>query len=686
MKINSKKHSDYVNREVSWLSFNERVLQEAADTANPLITRMRFLGIFANNLDEFFKVRVATLRRAKGISKKPIDPMDFNPSDTLDEIGKIVMKQQVKFEAIFETITTEMKRRGIHWLDDESVDAPQKRFLRGYFEEHLKPRLIPLRITARSPFPDLDDTSLYLAVQFVTTKDKKEEYGLIEIPASMDRFVILPKTGRKQSIILVDDVIRIFIHELFPAMPMHDIKAFEISTTRDAELDIDDDVSHSFIEKMEKSLDQRRKGNYVRLNYDSKIPITLLQLILAKMRIKDEANITAGGRYHRRRDFSKFPTLHREDLVYPKKQPISAALKPNESWFSIIQQKDQLLHFPYHDFSEILNLLREASIDRDVRTIRITLYRVAQQSQIVNALLQATRNGKRVLAYIELQARFDEEHNIAVINQLSEAGVRIIPSLPGLKVHCKLIQISRKEQNRTRRYSYIGTGNFHEETAKIYTDLGLLTASTEIGSEVRKVFDLLVNNFNRKTYRQLIISPFATRRRFYELIQHEIQLAQTGKPASITLKMNNLVDTGMIRKLYEASQSGVKIQLIIRGICSLKPGIKGLSENIKAISIVGRYLEHSRIFVFGNNGNPKYYISSADWMTRNIEHRIEVSAPILDKDLQQRIQDMLDIELRSDVKARLIDDKQVNEYRKSKGKIAKLSSQSLIRSLIERST
>ena len=681
-----KKHSDFVNREISWLSFNERVLQEAADTTNPLITRMRFLGIFANNLDEFFKVRVATLRRAKGFSKKPIDPMDFDPAETLQEIEKIVLKQQTKFDTIFSTILAEMKRRGIHWLNDENVNGPQKRFLRGYFEEHLKPRLIPLRITSRSPFPELDDTSLYLAVQFSVDQEQKEEFALIEIPASMARFVVLPKTGRIQSIILVDDVIRIFIQELFPAIQMHHIRAFEISTTRDAELDIDDDVSHSFVEKMEKSLDQRRKGNYVRLNYDLHIPSQLLQLILSKMRIKNEANITAGGRYHRRRDFIHFPTLHRDDLVYPKKQPISVAMKGHDSWFSIIQKKDQLLHFPYHDFTEILNLLREASIDRDVRTIRITLYRVAQQSQIVNALIQATRNGKRVLVYVELQARFDEEHNIEVINQLSEAGVRIIPSLPGLKVHCKLIQISRKEGAKTRRYSYIGTGNFHEDTAKVYTDLGLITASDEIGAEVRKVFDLLVNNFNRKTYRQLIISPFATRRRFYELIQHEIQLASQGKPANILLKMNNLVDTGMIRKLYEASQAGVKIQLIIRGICSLKPGVKGLSENIKAISIVGRYLEHSRIFVFGNNGQPKYYISSADWMTRNIEHRIEVSAPVLDKDLQQRIQALLDIECRLDVKARIIDDQQTNEYRKTKGKIARQSSQSLIRDFIERST
>ena len=661
-----KKKSEFINREISWLSFNERVLQEAEDKSVPLLERMRFLGIFSNNLDEFYKVRVATLRRATGFSKKPIDPMDFDPVMTLVEINNVVNKQQTKFTSIFNNLLTELSKTGIQFITEKQIRLEHINFIQSYFTEKVKPFLVPVILNLKNPFPPLNYQSVYFAIELPRKiKANEPTYALLEIPSHLPRFITLPGKAGKVNVIFIDDLIRYYLPELFGVFSFDQYNAFAVKTTRDAELDLDDDVSKSFLEKMARSITQRKKGQYVRMNYDQAMPAALLDYLLKRMKIRNMENISAGGRYHNKKDLLSIPNFGRPDLCFPSIKPLQhPRLNVTRSFFTEIKKKDILLHFPYHSFSLIIDMLREASIDPEVRTIRISLYRVAKNSQIINALISAARNGKRVLAVIELQARFDEENNIAITRALTEAGVRVIPGVHGLKVHCKLIQISRKEAGKTVRYVHIGTGNFHEKTANIYSDTTLLTANQEIGAEVRRIFEFFESNFVRSVHRHLVVSPFNTRRKFIDLINAEIELAEKKKPASITIKMNNLVDPGMIRKLYEASNTGVKIQLIIRGICSLIPGIPGKSQNIEVISVVGRYLEHSRIIVFGNGGKPLFFISSADWMGRNIDHRIEVSTPIFDEDLKKELQDYLNLQLDANAKVRIIDKSLRNDYRK----------------------
>ena len=641
-----KKKSEFINREVSWLSFNDRVLNEASNSQVPLVERMRFLGIFSNNLDEFYRVRVATLRRAMGISKKPIDPMDFDPEETLMEIQEIVNTQQEKFDQTFHQLVHLLSKAGVHFITEKQINKEHLAFLSSYYSEKVKPYLVPIILSNRIPFPQLTDGNIYLIIE-LSRKNKMQGsvHALLEISDKLPRFVELPATASKQTVIFIDDLIRYFLNDLFVSFDFDKIEAWAIKTTRDAELDIDDDLSKGLIEKMSRSVTQRKKGEYVRMNYDNAIPHHLLDLVLKRARIKTIENITPGGRYHNKRDLMQFPSFSRPDLIYPKMPTIQhAAFRKGASVFDEIKEKDALLHFPYHDFTHTVDLLREAATDPNVRTIRITLYRVAKNSQIVHALINAARNGKRVTALVELQARFDEENNIKITSQLTEAGVRVIPGVQGLKVHCKLILISRRESGKTARYVFAGTGNFNERTARIYTDHALVTCNKELGEEVRKLFEFFESNFVRTVHRHLLVSPFNTRRKLTDLINNEIELAEKGQPAWITLKLNNLVDAGLIRKLYDASQAGVKVKLIVRGICSLIPGITDMSDNIEVVHIIGRYLEHSRILAFGNAGKPLYYLTSADWMVRNIEHRIEVSIPILDEHIQRELQAYLDLQ------------------------------------------
>jgi polyphosphate kinase len=650
MNIGSmKKKNEFINREVSWLAFNDRVLNEAGNPRVPLIERMRFLGIFSNNLDEFFRVRVATLRRAMGISKKPIDPMDFDPEETLQEIQEIINTQQEKFDHYFHQVQELMVKANVFLTNEKHILKEHQPFLNEYYTEKIKPYLIPVILNHRIPFPQLNDASIYLICELNRKgHGQASTHALIEISPQLTRFVELPAIDGKKYVIFIDDLIRYFLKDLFSSMQFSKAEAWAIKTTRDAELDIDDDLSKGLIEKMSRSVTQRKKGEYVRLNYDNSIPHHVLDLVLKRAKIKNIENITPGGRYHNKRDLMQFPDLGRKDLCWPSQEAIRhEAFHHEKGLFHAIREKDILLHFPYHSFNYTVDLLRQAAIDPEVRTIRITLYRVSKNSQIVNALINAAKNGKRVTVLVELQARFDEEHNIKITRQLTEAGIRVIPGVQGLKVHCKLILISRRESNKTIRYVYAGTGNFSERTAKVYTDHALLTAHKEIGDEVRKLFEFFESNYIRSVNRHLIVSPFNTRRRLIDLINSEIEFAEKGQSAHITLKLNNLVDASLIRKLYEASQAGVKIHLIIRGICSLIPGLEGKSENIRVINIIGRYLEHSRVLVFGNGGSPLYFISSADWMVRNIDHRIETTIPIYDHDIQQQIQKTLDIQTNS---------------------------------------
>lgn len=661
-----EKKKEFVNRELSWLSFNDRVLQEAMDKNVPLIERMRFLGIFSNNLDEFFKVRVATLRRAGTFNQRMADPMDFDPKQTLVEIRENVVRLQEKFDKSFKQITAELGKEKIHFIDESKLQPSQKEYVEQYFENQVRPYLVPIMLNAKSVFPPLDDNSFYLAIELGYKTDKSHgAYAIMEVPTSLSRFVEIPSKDDRRYVMFVEDVIRYRLRKIFSIFDFDSAKAYTIKITRDAELDIDDDLSKGVVEKMSRSLSQRKKGQYVRLNYDKEIPAHFLDFILKKIALKNKENAIPGGRYHNKRDLMGFPSFGRTDLCY---KPLPALKHPltqaEPSLIKTLSKRDVLLHYPYQSFTHLLDLLREAAIDPQVRTIRVSLYRVAKQSQVINALINAARNGKRVIAVVELQARFDEENNINVTRKLQEAGARVIPGVTGLKVHSKLIQISRKEGPKTVRYSHIGTGNFHEKTAHIYSDISLLTSNREIGREVRKIFEFFESNYTRHVFRHLIVSPFNTRRKFIDLINQEIENAERKKPAWIILKMNNLVDAGMIRKLYEASQAGVKIKVIIRGICSLIPGQAGLSENIECISVIGRYLEHTRISVFCNNKKPLYYISSADWMTRNIDHRIEVTTPVFDAHLKDEIQEFLDLQLDPNAKVRIVDKLQKNEYRK----------------------
>jgi polyphosphate kinase len=642
-----KKKSEFINREISWLAFNERVLNEAGNPNIPVIERMRFLGIFSNNLDEFFRVRVATLRRAMGISKKPIDPMDFDPEETLQEIQEIINAQQEKFDYLFHLVTEQLTKSGVSLLNEKQILKEHIPFLRDYYEEQIKPYLIPVILNHRIPFPQLNDSSIYLICELNRKGvSHGSTHALIEISPKLPRFIELPEFGNKRFVIFVDDLIRHFLKDLFSSLEFSKAEAWAIKTTRDAELDIDDDLSKGLVEKMTRSVTQRKKGEYIRLNYDNSIPHHVLDLVLKRAKIKTIENISPGGRYHNKKDLMAFPSVGRKDLCWPNRHAIMHdAFGSAIDLFKAIRSRDILLHFPYHSFQHTIDFLRQAAIDPEVKTIRITLYRVSKNSQVVNALINAAKNGKRVTALVELQARFDEEHNIKITRQLTEAGVRVIPGVQGLKVHCKLILVSRRESGKTVRYVYAGTGNFSERTAKVYTDHALLTAHKEVGDEVRKLFEFFESNYIRSLHRHLIVSPFNTRRRLLDLINAEIELAEKGHDAFITLKLNNLVDTSMIRKLYEASQAGVKVNLIIRGICSLIPNLEGKSENIRVVNIIGRYLEHSRILVFGNGGNPLYFISSADWMVRNIEHRIETTIPIYDTTIQQELQKTLDIQM-----------------------------------------
>ncbi len=641
------KKSEFINREISWLAFNERVLNEAGNPTVPLIERMRFLGIFSNNLDEFFRVRVATLRRAMGVSKKPIDPMDFDPEETLQEIQEIINAQQEKFDHYFHLVTEQLTKSGVSLINEKQILKEHIPFLKEYYESEIKPYLIPVILNHRIPFPQLNDTSIYLICEL----NKKgashgSTHALIEISPKLPRFIELPDFGNKRYVIFVDDLIRYFLRDLFNSLHFSKADAWAIKTTRDAELDIDDDLSKGLVEKMSRSVTQRKKGEYIRLNYDNSIPHHVLDLVLKRAKIKTIENISPGGRYHNKKDLMSFPSLGRPDLCWPQRKAIThPAFQSETDFFTAIRNNDILLHFPYHSFQYTVDFLRQAAIDPDVRTIRITLYRVSKNSQIINALINAARNGKRVTALVELQARFDEEHNIKMTRQLTEAGIRVIPGVQGLKVHCKLILISRRESSKTVRYVYAGTGNFSERTAKVYTDHALLTAHKEIGEEVRKLFEFFESNYIRSVNRHLIVSPFNTRRRLLDLINAEIEIAEKGHDAFITLKLNNLVDASLIRKLYEASQAGVKVNLIIRGICSLISKLEGKSENIRVYNLIGRYLEHSRILVFGNGGNPLYFLSSADWMVRNIDHRIETTIPIYNPAIQEELQKMLDIQM-----------------------------------------
>ncbi|RIH66021.1 polyphosphate kinase 1 [Mariniphaga sediminis] len=661
-------NENFINREISWLSFNERVLQEAEDPNTPLFERIRFIGIFSNNLDEFFRVRVATVRRMVDLGKDEENLLgNFTPRELHDRIQEIVYEQQGKVQQIFKDLLLELNQNNIFIITEKDLKHSQGIFVKKYFYEKVLPNLVPIMLSKKNKFPYLRDRSVYLAVKLSKKSDPEDfAYSLIRIPGiSVPRFLVLPKEKKKTYVMMLDDVIRYCFDDLFFYFDYDVYEAYTIKMTRDAELDIDDDISKSFIEKMSSSLKKRKKGKPVRLIYDRDIPEDLLDFILKKMRLDNEENTIPGGRYHNHKDFMNFPEIGKKRHYYTKLPPFRHKdLPPHTSILRILRQKDVMLHYPYQTFNHFIDFLREAAIDPQVKEIGITIYRVADDSKVVNALLNAVRNGKNVTVVIELQARFDEEANIYWSNKLQEEGANVINGIPGMKVHSKLAWVQRLEDEKNKNYAYIGTGNFHEGTAKVYADDGLLTADPRLADEVEKIFSFFKQNYRHYNYEHLIVSPFFMRDFFSQHIDREIELAKQGKNARMILKMNSLIDPGMMKKIYKAAEAGVKTELIVRGIFGLQLDHKKARGNISAISIVDKYLEHSRIFLFGNNGDEKIYISSADWMPRNLNRRIEVACPVYDEEIREELKEMLNIQLWDNTKARILDPLLQNQYNK----------------------
>ena len=667
----SKKKIPLVNREVSWLSFNDRVLQEAEDSSNPLLERLRFLGIYSNNRDEFFRVRIATLKRMTKLGKKAEEVLGGNPRQLIDQIQKRVITSSLRFDNVYTELLHELEKKRIHIIDQSQLTADQGEWVTAFFRDKVMPSLFPIMLDSAPSFPYLKDKSIYFAIKMERReRDKKARYGLMEVPTdNLSRFVVLPAKGAHQYVMLLDDVIRYCLHEIFPIYEYARISAFTIKLTRDAELDIDNDISKSFVEKIAGSLKKRKKGAPVRFLYDKAMPLDMLRFLRIKLKVIKQDNIIPGSRYHNFKDFINFPNLGHGELAWPDTNPLShPSFKAGESMFNVIRAKDVLLHYPYQSFHHIIDLLREASIDPRVKRIQITIYRIAKNSNVANALINALKNGKEVVVVMELQARFDEENNITWANRLQEEGARVIFGVPGIKVHSKLFIISRREDGAMIDYAHIGTGNLNENTARIYTDKTLLTTDRRITDEVQQVFDFYNDNLKPGNYKNIAVSPFNMRKKFTNLIEKEIHNALEGKMAWIIIKLNNLVDRDMILKLYEASRAGVKIKLLVRGTCSLVPRVKGFSENIEAISLVGRFLEHTRVFIFCNGGDEKYFISSADWMSRNLDHRSEVAVPIYDIESQQEMKHIINLQLRDNRKARILGGKEENSYRKSTAK------------------
>ena len=654
-----------VNRELSWLSFNERVLQEALDEKVPLIERMRFLGIYSNNMDEFYRVRVANIRRMLSFRKQKIAGFNGNAEQLYKEIRRVVLKQQEKFEFAYQEILAGLKLFGIVQLNEKTVTDIQKKELASYFHKELKHAIFPIMLNKKDAFPRLRDYAIYLAVK-INLKGSASRYSLIQVPSALSRFYTM-KEGDCQYVLIQDDIIRLHLNEIFSIYNFTSIEAYTFKFTRDAELDLDDDLSLSFFEKVEKGIKQRKKGAPVRFVYDETMPKDLLEYLLKALGLSRGINTIPGGRYHNFKDFINYPVFDLPALQYPKQAPCEHPLLENaNSLLDLIAKQDLFLYFPYQKFDYIVDLLREAAIDPNVKYIKINIYRVAKNSQIMNALLAAIFNGKDVTVVMELQARFDEENNLYWSNRLRENGAKVIHGAANLKVHSKMIQISRYKGKKEHLFSYVGTGNFNEKSAKIYTDFALLTSDKAISNEIKKVFGLLENNLDRMVFRHLIVSPINTRRKIYKLIDTEIGNAKMGKASGIKIKLNNLTDLSLIEKLYEASAAGVKIEIIIRGICCLKTNSKGLSENITVISIVDRYLEHARMLIFENAGDPLFYILSADFMERNIDYRIEVGVPIYCKTIQEDLSRAFNFQWKGSVKSRLITGDLKNVYRKTK--------------------
>jgi polyphosphate kinase len=691
MKIRSSTTADadtglpFRAKEVSWLAFNSRVLQEAGDSSVPLLERLKFLGIYSSNLDEFFRVRVATLKRLAKLGKRYRQVGIPDPVGTLETINDIVLQESRLFNETYARIIAGLRKAGIRLIDETKIPRDLRPWVTDYFERRVKPRLMPVMVKASFRLSGLRDQPMYLAVQLRKKHGKgRPTYALIEIPGrELGRFVVLPDHGGDTLVMYLDDIIRFGLPSLFASLPYDDFESYAIKFTRDAELAFDDDITESFLAKVTDGLRAREQGNPVRLNYDSRIPPHFLRLFVKKLGITGDDTLFPGARYHNRKDLMSFPMLGGEELRLADSSPVRHAGLQGKgrerSLFKAIRKKDHLLHFPYHSFGVFLDLLREACMDPRVKTIQMTQYRLANRSAVANALVNAVRAGKQVGVLVEPTARFDEEANIHWANLYQAAGIHVVLGVPGLKVHSKLCLISRNEGSGQRYYTVVGTGNFNEDTARLYTDHMLFTADPDIGMDAARIFQYFNHSYRPPKLKKLIVAPFQLRQKIASLIEREIDYAKAGRKASISIKINNFSDPDTVLLLYRASQAGVKVRIICRSMFSLVTGDPDLSANIEAIGIVDSLLEHSRVLRFSNGGQPEYFLCSADFLPRNFDSRVETLCPVEAKDLQAELDTYLRLQWRDSKKARLLDAELSNQrYVPHKGK-AQGASQAAIR-------
>jgi len=660
--IKKAKKNYTVNRDVSWMYFNRRILDEAANQTNPLLERLSFLGIYSNNLDEFFRVRVATLRRMVEIEEN-INHVNIDSHKILKKVLKLNEIYNKDFEATFLELYKELQNENIFLVNESQLSPEQEEFVETFYREELMNSLFPILVSHMVVQPELNDKSIYLAVKISNSvkleKNNKKEYALIEIPTGeFSRFMVLPKDGDKNCIMFLDDVIRFCLPRIFAQFNHDKYEAYTIKITRDAEMELDNIAYQSVIDKVSKAVKSRKSGLPVRFVYDREIPADLLRFTQKLLKINKNDVHVCSGRYHNLKDLISFPTLKRKELKYISQPPIPIlAFEESISLISLIRKKDQYLHFPYHSFDNFIRLLRESAINPEVKEIKISIYRLAKNSKVIKALICAAMNGKKVTAMVELLARFDESSNINWAKKMQDAGIKVILGVEGLKVHSKLAHITARKGN----IACIGTGNFHEGTATVYTDFTLMTAHKAIVDEVESVFEFLEQPYLNPTFKQLIVAPQYMRKKIISLIKTEIDNAKKGLPAYIFCKINHIVDEKIVEKLYEASNAGVKIKLLVRGNCALTTGVRRVSENIQALGIIDRHLEHSRVLIFANGGEERYFIGSADWMSRNLDNRVEVYTPVYDSEFQKQLKTVIEFGLKDNVKARIVDGSGKNE-------------------------
>ena len=663
--------SKYIPRDISWLSFNARVLQEANDNTVPLQERIRFLGIFSNNLDEFFRVRVATLKRMVEFvdkNKKRNIEILSSPQEILDEIQRVVLRQQNEFNRIWQNILKELKTKKVLLVDNKQLNAEQKEFVKTYFDNEVRHDIIPLMIENLPQLPYLRDKSLYLAIVMGNRNDAyQQKFALIEVPSrSVGRFIILPSKNGYTTVMLLEDLIEFNLPIIFSHFKFNQFDAHVFKITKDAEIDLDQEIGANFIDKISKGIKNRRKGKPVRFVYEKDMNPEMLEFLIAKLGLNRKSSIIPGGHIHNFRHFMDFPNVIKNDAYTRPKPFIHPAFKKKVMMFDVLMQKDIMLHFPYHSYDPVIDMLREAAMDDTVISIKITAYRLASNSKVINALINAARNGKKVIVFLELKARFDEEANLEWKTIMEEEGITVLVGIPNMKVHAKLCVIQKRVKNKLTQYGFISTGNLNEKTAKIYADHCLLTKNITLMNEANRIFNYLANwqqgDKPIAKMRNLLISPINMRSAFLQLIENEISIAKQGYNASITVKLNSLTDPVLLEALYKADKAGVRVNLIIRGILTLKSNAEKNPGKINAISIVDQYLEHARVIIFNNKGKQKVFISSADWMVRNLDHRIEVAVPIIDPVIKKELIDIIHIQLRDNQKARILDNELSNKY------------------------